>query len=56
MANYVKATVAFGSDSDRAKSYLNSEAPEMQPLPKTDSNPNSAESVYKRINNPKESF
>ena len=56
MANYVKATVAFGSDSDRAKSYLNSETPEMQPLPKTDNNPNSAESVYKRINNQKEAF
>ena len=56
MANYVKARVAFGSDSDRAKSYLTNEAPEMQPLPKTDNNPNSAESVYKRINNPTESF
>ena len=56
MANYVKARVAFGSDSDRAKSYLTNEAPEMQPLPKTDNNPNSAESVYKRINNQKEAF
>ena len=56
MANYVKATFAFGSDSDRAKSYLNNEVPEMKPVQKTDSNPNSAESVYKRINNPKEAF
>ncbi|MBR2209416.1 MAG: hypothetical protein IJ859_11465 [Synergistaceae bacterium] len=56
MANYIEARVAFGADSDRAKRYLNNDTPEMKPVPKTDDNPNSAESIYKRLNNEKELF
>ncbi|MBO4232133.1 MAG: hypothetical protein J5862_02710, partial [Bacteroidales bacterium] len=50
MANYVKASVIFGSDSDRAKQYLNNDAPEMSPVSQINDNPNSAESIYKRLN------
>ena len=59
MANYVKASLAFGSDSDRAKSTLNnadnSVSAEMISTPKIQNeNPNSAESLYERLNNGKE--
>ena len=51
MANYVSASVFFGSQSDRATRYLqNDDVPEMRPP----ENPNSAESIYQRLNNGKE--
>ena len=59
MANYVKASLAFGSNSDRAKSTLNNAdniaSAEMISTPKIQNeNPNSAESLYERLNNGKE--
>ena len=51
MLNYVAASTVFGSNSDRATRYLhNNDIPEMRPAPKNE-NPNSAESLFERLNN-----
>lgn len=53
MANYVKASLIFGSDSDRATRYLDDadNKTEMSPASTIQNeNPNSAESLYKRLN------
>ena len=50
MANYVAASVLFGSRSERTARFLqNDDVPEMRP-PTKDENPNSPESIYERLN------
>ena len=46
MLNYVSASFAFGSHSDRATRYLHHDSPEMSPP----DNPDSPESIFNRLN------
>ena len=52
MLNYVSASFAFGSHSDRATRYLHHDVPEMSPP----YNPNSPESIFNRIKKREEFF